>query len=181
MTRADAVLLLQTIIAMYPGSNVRVDEITVGIWHEMLHDLPIDVVQVATKRMCAMLKYPPSIADIRESVALAATEAQGAITAGDAWHRVCKAISRHGYTRPDEARQDLGADIWHAVEMVGGWREMCLSEEDKQTRSAQFERRYKAMAEQQSERVQIPASVRRDMSTLVGALTDRLTLGGGGQ
>ena len=45
-------------------------------------------------------------------------------------------------------------------------------------RSAQFERRYNAMIAQESERVQIPESVRADMARLTGPLMDKLMIGG---
>ena len=77
MTRDEVITLIQTIIVMYPASKVRTDQLTVSVWHEMLRDLPGEVVSAATKRMCATLKYPPCVADIRENVAQATREAQG--------------------------------------------------------------------------------------------------------
>lgn len=177
MTRDEVITLIQTIIVMYPASKVKADELTVGVWHEMLHDLPGEVVSAATKRMCATLKYPPSIADIRENVAEAAREAQGTPTAGEAWAKVRKAASWYGYYRPDDARKALGDEIWRAVEMVGGWREVC--EGESAIISAQFERRYNAMLQQTMHRVQIPASVNADMKRLVGPLTDKLMIEAG--
>ena len=175
MTRDEVITLIQTIIVMYPASKIRTDELTVRVWHEMLMDLPGEVVSAAVKRMCATLKYPPSIADIRENVAAAAREARGMLPAGDAWAKVRKALSWYGFYRPDEARKALGEEIWRAVEMTGGWRELC--EGDTAILSAQFERRYNAMVQQEMNRVQIPASVNEEMKMLVGDLTDRLMIG----
>lgn len=178
MTRDETITLLQTIIVMYPGSKINADPLTVAVWHEMLADLPGELVSAAVKRMCAVLKFPPSIADIRDNVAEAMKEAQGIATAGDAWSKVRKAMSWYGYYRPDEARAALGEDIWHAVEMVGGWRNLCAGEGDMAITSAQFERRYNAMVQQTMNRVQIPASVNEDMKRLVGPLTEKLMIGG---
>lgn len=178
MTRAETITLLQTIIVMYPGSKINADPLTVAVWHEMLGDLPGDVVSAAVKRMCATLKYPPSIADVRENVTQALKDAQGVPTAGEAWARVRKAMGWYGYYRADEARAALGEDIWRAVEMVGGWRELCVGEGETTVTSAQFERRYNAMVQQAMNRVQIPASVNEEMMRLVGPLTERLMIGG---
>lgn len=175
MTRDEVITLIQTIIVMYPSSKVNADPLTVAVWHEMLGDLPGDVVTAAVKRMCATLKFPPSIADIRENVAEAVREANGTLTAGEAWSKVRKAASWYGYYRPDDARQALGEEIWKAVEMVGGWREVC--EGECAIISAQFERRYNAMVQQTMHRVQIPASVAEDMARLAEPLT--LMIGGG--
>ena len=176
MTRDEVITLIQTIIVMYPSSKINADPLTVAAWHEMLRDLPGDVVSAATKRMCATLKFPPSIADILGNVAQATREAQGIPTAGEAWSKVRKAMSWYGYYRPEEARKALGEGIWRAVEMVGGWREVC--EGEGTIISAQFERRYDAMVQQEMNRVQIPASVNEDMKRLVGTLTEKLMIGG---
>lgn len=177
MTRDDVIRVLQTIIVMYPSSRVNADPLTVAMWHEMLEDLPADVVSVAMKRMCATLKYPPSVADIREAVKDAVQDAAGIPIAGEAWAKVSKAMSRWGYHRPEQARADLGEDIWRAVEMIGGWCEVCMGE--RAVLSAQFERRYNAMVEQRSKLLQIPASVREDMARLAEPLAKRMLIEGG--
>lgn len=177
MTKDEVITLIQTIIVIYPASKVKADELTVNVWHEMLRDLPGEVVSAATKRMCSTLKFPPSIADIRENVAQAVKEAKGIPSAGDAWAKVRKALSWYGYYRPEEARKALGEQIWRAVEMVGGWRELC--EGETAILSAQFERRYNAMVQQDMNRVQIPASVNEEMKKLVGDLTKTLKLEAG--
>lgn len=181
MNRQETARLLQTIVALYPSSRLRADELTVELWHEMLGDLPGEVVSAAVKRMCAVLKFPPSVADVREAVAKAVQEAQGVPSAGEAWARVRRAASWYGYIRPDEARRELGEDIWHAVQQVGGWREICVGESPEGVISAQFVKRYEVMLQQQRERVQIPSSVRADMARLVGPLTEALRLDKGGE
>lgn len=179
MTKAETIALLQTIIVMYPGSKINADPLTVAVWQEMLGDYPGEVVSAAVKRMCATLKFPPSIADIRENVAQAVEEARGIPTAGEAWAKVCKARSWYGYYRADEAHAALGDEIWRAIGMVGGWRELCIGEGDAAVTSAQFERRYNSMIQQAMNRIQIPASVHEEMMRLVGPLTERLAIGGG--
>lgn len=179
MTKAETVTLLQTIKVMYPDNRIKPDELTVGIWHEMLQDLPGEVVAAAVKRMCATLKFPPSIADIREAVVKATKDAQGALTATEAWTRVNKAVRWYGYYREAEAREKLGGDVWHAVEAVGGWREVCMCE-DPGVISAQFERRYNQMMGKADERLLIPESVREDMSRLTAPLVAKLALTDGG-
>ena len=178
MTKAETVTLLQTIKVMYPDNRIKPDELTVGIWHEMLQDLPGEVVAAAVKRTCATLKFPPSIADIREAVVKATKDAQGALTAAEAWTMVNKAVRWYGYYREAEAREKLGAEIWRAVEAVGGWREVCASEEPGII-SAQFERRYNAIMARSDEQLLIPQDVREDMRRLLEPLADRLKLSEG--
>ena len=180
MTKAETITLIQTLVVYYPASRIKADELTVNLYWEALQDLPGELVSAAVRRMVAMLKFPPSVADIREAVAKAVQEAQGAPSAGEAWARVKRAIGLYGSYQGELARDYLGADLWRAVEYVGGWHELCLSEDPETVKSAQFSRRYEAMLQQQRERVQIPASVRADMARLVGPLTEALRLDAGG-
>lgn len=175
MTKVETATLIQTIMVMYPDSKMEADALTIGIWHEMLQDLPGEVVAAAVKRMCATLKFPPSIADIREAVVKATKDARGTLTAAEAWTKVNKAVRWYGYYREAEAREKLGAEIWRAVEAVGGWREVCASEEPVVI-SAQFERRYNAIMTRSDEQLLIPQEVREDMSRLIEPLADRLKL-----
>ena len=179
MTRKETAQLLALISVAYPGSKVSADEQTLTLWHQMLEDMPGEIVAAAVKRMIATLKFPPSIADIREAVAQATQDAQGTLSAGEAWAKVRKAVSLYGYYRGDEARAWLGEYIWRAVEMVGGWRELCAGDDSEAVVSAQFERRYNAMQTQQTQLIQIPVSVRDDMARLVGPLTARFALEAG--
>lgn len=176
MTRKGTAQLLMLLSASYPRFAFKADEETVNIWYGMLEDLPDEVVAVATKRMIATLKFPPTIADIREAVASTAQDASGSLSAGEAWRKVIRAVGDYGYYRPDEARAYLGEDIWRAIEMIGGWCDMCVSEDPETVRSAQFERRYSAMLQQRKELVQIPQSVRDDMKRLVEPLAERMMI-----
>ena len=176
MTLTETATLLQTIAAMWPTTQFRSDEMTVRIWHKMLADLPGAIVAAAVERMASTLKFPPTIADIRQAVADAAHDATGSLSAGEAWRKVIRAVSDYGYYRPDEARAYLGEDIWRAVEMIGGWCDICVGEDPESVRSAQFERRYSAMLQQRKELLQIPQQVRDDMKRLIGPLTDRMLI-----
>ena len=178
MTMAETAAMLQAITALYPMSKIRADVPSVKSWQKALEDLPAEAVSVALRRMVSTLKFPPTVADIREAVAKAVQEARGVPTAGEAWGRVKRAASWYGYYRPEDARRALGEDIWRAVQQVGGWREICAGDSPDGVISAQFERRYNAMITQQAERVQIPASVREDMARLVGPLAERFLIGG---
>lgn len=179
MTKRETAQLLAIIASAYPASKIAADEMTLGLWHEMLADIPGEVAAAATKRMIATLKFPPSIADIREAVAKATQDAQGKLSAGEAWAKVKSAISLYGSYRTEAAKEYLGADVWRAVEYIGGWVDLCISEDPETVKSAQFERRYNAMIDQQAQLVQIPTSVRNDMARLVGPMAEKMLIGGG--
>ncbi|MBR0463476.1 MAG: hypothetical protein IJJ23_03730 [Clostridia bacterium] len=176
MTRNETIQLLALLTISYPRFAFEANEQTVSIWHDMLKDLPGEAVILASKRMISTLKFPPTIADIREAVASSVQDARGTVNAGEAWRKVTKAISDYGYYQPDLARAYLGEDVWRAVEYIGGWADLCTSEEPITVRSAQFERRYTAMVQQQGEAIQIPSEVRDAMKRLTEPLADRLAI-----
>lgn len=178
MNKAETAYLLQTIIAMFPGTKMTADELTVSIWQEMLSDLPAELALNAAKRVCATKKFPACIADIREAAAEAVREQEGALSPGEAWAKVRKAIGAYGYYRPTQAREALGEEIWQAVEMTGGWSEMCMNESGVGVLSAQFVKRYEAAQQQREKRMLIPAAIREDMNRLVAPLAERMQIEG---
>lgn len=178
MTKADTAKLLQIIIKAYPSSRLQADDDTLNLWHEMLSDLPVDIAASAAKAMIATLRFPPTIADIREAVARSISEARGDLTAGEAWAKVLKAVGRYGYYRGDEARAALGESLWASVQQIGGWSHLCTTDEVEIV-SAQFERRYKVMREQEQRRMQIPAQVQDRMRALLAGAPNLTLIEGG--
>lgn len=183
MTKADTAKLLQIIIKAYPSSRLQADDDTLNLWHEMLSDLPLNIAAIATKSMIATLRYPPTIADIRESVARSMAEARGELTAGEAWGKVLAAVRKYGDNderQVERARDALGDTLWDAVRLIGGWAYLCSTDDDVSTLSAQFERRYKAAQEQAKYREQVPLAVQDHLKAL-GAGTMLKQIGGDAQ
>lgn len=166
MTKSETAKLLAYIAVAYPNGKVEPNEPTVALWSQFTADLPYEMAKLAVDSMISTLRFPPTIADIRESVARARSEACGELSAGEAWGKVRKAISRWGYYRPIEAHEALGDELWGVIEQVGGWSYLNTTEDDISTISAQFERRYKARQEQEKYRVMVPALVRERMGAL---------------
>lgn len=166
MTKAETAKLLAYIAIAYPNGKVESNEPTVNLWSKFTADLTLEQATLAVDSMIATLKFPPTIADIREAVARSMADARGEPTAGEAWARVLKAVGRWGYYQPDKARAALGESLWASVQQVGGWNHLCTTDEIEIV-SAQFERRYKAQAEQGRRRAQIPAQVQERMRALI--------------
>jgi len=121
----------------------------------------------------------PTIADIRESVARSMAEARGELTPGEAWGRVLSAVRKCGDNDPrqvDRARAELG-DLWETVKLIGGWSYLCNTDDDISTLSAQFERRYKAVKQQEQYRTQVPQAVQDHLKAL-GAAQGLKMIGG---
>lgn len=158
---------MRVIASAYPRSRWENFDETLEIWHEMLEDLELPVVQLALKRMIAVLKFPPSVADLREAVADLAT--QGQLTAGQAWGRINAAIRRYGFYQPEKAREDLGEDLWTMVSQVGGWTHLCESDK-MDVIGAQFERRYNDMLKRRKETIQVPRRIQRQFAALIDGI-----------
>lgn len=166
MNKSETTKLLAYIAVAYPNGKVEPNEPTVNLWAQFTADLPYNAAKLAVDSMIATLKFPPSIADIREAVARAQSEARGDLSAGEAWGRVRRAVSRFGYYQPAKARDCLGSALWAAIDQIGGWAYLCTTEDDASTLSAQFERRYKAAADQQKYRDMVPLAVQEHLKAL---------------
>lgn len=158
---------MRVIASAYPRSRWENFDETLEIWHEMLEDLDLPVVQLALKRMIAVLKFPPSVADLREAVADLAT--QGQLTAGQAWGRINAAMRQYGFYQPEKAREDLGADLWTMVSQVGGWSHLCESD-NLDVIGAQFERRYNDMLKRRKETIQVPRRIQQQFAALIDGI-----------
>lgn len=176
MTKADTAKLLTIIIKAYPASRLQADDETLNLWHEMLSDLPVDIAASGTKALIATLKFPPSIADIREAVAKAMSEARGDLSVQDALAKLRRSFKLYGYYNPTGAREYLGEAIWRVVTMVAGsYVELCVLEDENWP--ARFERLYNGQAAQDMRQLQIPAQVQEHLKAL-GAAQGMKMIGG---
>lgn len=178
MTKAETAKLLAYIAIAYPNGKVEPNEPTVNLWAQFTDDVPYAFAKLAVDAMIATSPYPPTIAALRESVAKSTTDARGEMSAGEAWSKVRKAISKYGSYRPEQAHDALGDALWTAIEHVGGWKYICTTEDEQSTLSAQFERRYKAAQEQAKYRQQVPQAVQDHLKAL-GAAQGLKMIGGG--
>ena len=174
MTKAETATLLRVIASAYPRSRWENFDETLEIWHEMLEDLDLPVVQLALKRMIAVLKYPPTVADLREAVAELAT--QGQLTPGQAWGKITAALRAFGYYQPEKAREALGEDLWSMVGQMGGWTHLCECE-NPDVVGAQFERRYKAMLDRRKDQIQVPGKIKQQFALMLEQVTAQALCG----
>jgi len=180
VTKAETAKLLAYIAVAYPNGKVEPNEPTVNLWAKFTADLPVDLAQLAVDSKIATSPFPPTIADIRESVARSMAEARGELTAGEAWGKVLAAVRKYGDNderQVQKAREAVGEDLWEAVRLIGGWAYLCSTDDDVSTLSAQFERRYKAMQEQAKYRAQVPKAVQDHLKAL-GAAQGLMMIGG---
>lgn len=178
MDKAETMKLMALIVAAFPNCKLNPeDETQRAVWHDMLQDLPLNIAAIATKSMIATLKYPPSIADIREAVAKSQAEARGDLTAGEAWLKVRRALGLYSAWDADKARAMVGEKIWDVVRMVAGcWADLCESCDENIP--ARFERLYNAQAAREQYVAQIPAPVMDRLKAIGGEMFGMKMIGG---
>lgn len=164
---------MSVISCAYPQHRWENYEGTLALWTEMLEDLDARTATLAVKRLIATNKWPPSIADVREAAVKNAR--QGQLTAGQAWGKITAAIRRYGWYQADEAKEALGQDLWGMVRQIGGWTHLCECD-NIDVVGGQFERRYNAMLEVQRDRLQVPASVQKDIKELAARLAQGILM-----
>lgn len=137
MKTSETTALIARLKAAYPRQPI--DRQTVAIYVEFLRDLEFSEAAAAVGELIASSRFFPTIAEIRE---LVARNAVGDKSAPEAWGEVVAEIRRVGaYGAPQFADPRVST----AVANVGGWRHVCLADEDQQgTLRAQFRAAYDA-------------------------------------
>lgn len=125
----------------YPDSKWTDD--TVSAYENAIARQPFEAARAAVQRIIATAKFRPSIAELLS----ACVDVQfGAKRGGlEAWDDVCKAIRKFGQYRVPKFEDDKARQ---AMEMIGGWRYVCLSENEMSDR-ARFIEAYDALADRE--------------------------------
>lgn len=130
MTREEAIQVLTLLKAAYPRfytGMTRADaEAAISLWASMLADMPFEVVKIAIEKYMAVGKFPPTIADIRES-ALNTKE----LTGDEAFGQAVEAVKRYGYYREAEALSSIHADVAKVIKNLG-YKDLCMLEDGKE-------------------------------------------------
>lgn len=130
------------IAVLISGMGKTMSREQIGVYHQMLKDLPLESLQLAIRRVLCEHEFAtiPSIAAIRRL----ATEETGSSWA-KALDRVTKA-ARIAYYQPSEARALMDDRTRAALESIGGLDRLHeLTAENRGTFTAQFRNAYEAL------------------------------------
>jgi hypothetical protein len=138
------------------------------VYHDLLGDLPLPVLQAAARRAVLESSYPvlPPVGVLRR-LAVEALEGSNALC--DCQEAVCRvkaAVSRFGFNGAEKARPALPEHVWRAVENFG-WRRLCDST-DGAIVWAQFRDCYESMAGRERRERLLPEPLRRTLRALAG-------------
>lgn len=149
MNRAQSLELVNALAQAYPRDAWSPER--VELWASLVLDLDYERGKAAVLRWILAEKWPPTIAEIRE---LAISGERNLADAG--WQEVCSEIRRVG---------SWGAPAWsdplvaEAVEMVGGWIALCMSENPGMDR-ARFIAAYERLAIRSAREATVPDEVK---------------------
>lgn len=149
----------------YPRDGLLPNNEALNLWFIQLQDLDYKVVELSLNKWVAVNKWPPTIADIRETAAnivLGDTPDWG-----EGWQKVLKAIGRYGMYRQQDALESFDDITRQCVERIGWWN-ICTSDNPSADR-ANFRTMYEATAERQKREMQLPKMTRAQISQLRGA------------
>lgn len=137
------------------------DKSQVQIWYEMLQDIDYKLAETAVKKYILTNKFPPTIADIRETVSTTVNKETSAI---DAWGEVLKSIQKYGYYNMEQALESLSPKTKTVAQKMG-YRELCLSENQMADR-AHFIKMYDSFVNREKKNEMLPEGFRKQIEQI---------------
>lgn len=161
MTKEEFKLIVKGLKAVYTDPKFIADQYAFDMWFEFFKDYPYKVITMASQSHIATNKYPPTIADIRESAARITTPIDEDMSELEAWSLVRKAISNGNYGAEQEFEK-LPPIIQKTLGSPAAIREMAMvdANEVDTIDKSHFVRNYKAQLERSRRDRQLGNSLR---------------------
>ena len=130
MTRDDTTVILGILKTSYPnfykGMEKKEMYATIDLWSEMFENDDLNLVKVAVKELIQTLKFPPTIADIKQKMYDLTTETK---TTSDLWNELIKALRNSGY-HAEEQYMKLSPEVKAFVRNPSQLKEMAMMNSD---------------------------------------------------
>lgn len=176
MTRQEALKILTILKTAYPNfyKDYSKEELNAAIdlWAVMFAEENAQVVTEAVRALICTLKFPPTIADVKEKIAMIKKPEE--MTEMEAWYTVKKAI---GYYDADERFARLPPLLQKIVgspNVLKEWSQMDIETLNTVAQS-NFMRSYKAKVAQEKEYAMLPSSTKQ----LIAGLAQKYSLAEG--
>ena len=156
MTRDEFSIFANALRTYYAKENLLPNKQAMELWYQALKDLSYSLASAALGKWSQTSRWSPTIADIRETAA-DITDPDNGEDWSMGWGKVLKAISRYGWSRPEEALATLDETSRAAVKCLG-WQNLCMSENISVDR-ASFRQTYETMKKRKKEQRQISPDV----------------------
>ena len=181
MTRQEALAVLAMLKTAYPSfyKDYSKEELNaaVNLWATMFSEESIQVVTEAIKALMCTLKYPPTIADVKEKIAMIMQSQTQTMTEMEAWQRVKAAIS---YYNAGENFAELPPILQKIVGSPNQLREWALmnGEVVNSVIQSNFMRSYKAKVAQEKEYAMLPESTKQLIQSIAVKMDMKAITGG---
>lgn len=182
MDREETRKILAVLKAGYPNfykdlKKPDADQI-IDLWATMFADEPATVVVEAVKSLMCTLKYPPTIADVKERIAMI-TQSQ-IMTEMEAWQRVKSAISYYHATEAFANLPPILQKIVGSPNTLREWAVMDIATVNSVIQS-NFMRSYKARVAKEREYAMLPESTKRLIQGIAARMDMKVITGGESQ
>lgn len=155
MDKKEFAIFAQGLRTYYPRENLLPNPQAMELWFAQLEDIPARVAEVSLHKWVAVNKWPPTIADIRET---AAGIMQGELPSwGEGWEQVMRAIRMYGSYEPEKAYASMNEIAATTAKRIG-WDQLCMSENIEVER-ANFRMIYETEAKRAQRERQVPPRV----------------------
>jgi hypothetical protein len=168
MTKEETKVILSVLKAGYPNfyKDLKRDDADqiINLWSTMFADDSAKIVTEAVKSLMCTLKFPPTIADVKEKIILI-TQPQTE-TELEAWGKVLKAIQNANY-QAQEYFDNFLPTIQKLVGSPGQLREWAMMESEivNSVIQSNFMRSYSARVKQEKEYSALPDSTKELIET----------------
>lgn len=172
MTRDDTTMILGILKTSYPNfyKDMSKKEMlnTIDLWYEMFANDEVTIVKVAVKELIQTLKFPPTIADIKQKVYDLTTEVK---TPTELWDCMQKALSNSIY-HAQEMFEQLPEECKKFARSSSQLKEMAMMDSDvvHSVIKGQFLKQIEIIqAREKEEKQMLPESKRiREMALQIG-------------
>lgn len=175
MTRQEALAVLAILKTAYPTfyKNYSKEDVNaaVDLWATMFSDEPVSIITEAVKSLICTLKYPPTIADVKEKIAMIMQSQTQTMTEMEAWQRVKVAISYYNASENFAELPPILQKIVGSPNVLKEWSQMDIETLNTVVQS-NFMRSYKAKVAQEKEYAMLPSSTKQ----LIVGLTQKMSL-----
>lgn len=171
MSEQEFMKIASAIKTSYPTVNVLKDKASMDIWYMMLGDVDYRVCQNAVLELIATLKFPPTIAEIREKCSR--LNSLPVKDWGEAWEEVRRSIGKYGMYQVEQALESFDELTRKCVNRIG-YVNICTSDNITADR-ANFRMIYETEANRKRVNNQLPLALRTEKQKLLDRLISDTT------
>jgi len=152
----------------YPCGTEAETALLESSWLILLQDFSYREACIAVKVfMVTSPTWPPTPGEIVQEIDKLHNQEPGScITGAEAWRLVLEAVSRYGFHRGGEALRQLPDPVRHALECVGGFDRVALSDEGDSYLSHQFIKIFDDFTARRRKERMLPPSLKEEIKAL---------------